>query len=128
MPSVKRILVVDDDDSICQLMVDVLEYEGWSVMTAHNGAQALVTLRASAPDLVLLDLTMPVLDGWGVLAERRQHADLRAVPVLAMSAGGSRGMDQARAMGANGCMPKPFELGAIVAALESLHNQVGELD
>lgn len=128
LPSVKRILVVDDDDSICQLMVDVLEFEGWSVTIAHNGAQALATLRSSAHDLVLLDLMMPVLDGWALLAERRQHAELRAVPVLAMSAGSGLGMDRARAMGANACMPKPFEVEAIVAALESLHTHEAELD
>lgn len=128
MPSVKRILVVDDDRSICDLVADVLSDDGWSVTTASNGAEALVKMRATEHDLVMLDLMMPVLDGWGVLAVRQTDADLRAVPVLAMSAGGERCLDRARALGADRCMPKPFELSALVAILESLRLPVDELD
>jgi len=117
---VKRILVVDDDQSICELMADVLEADGWCVTTARNGAEALASMRATGHEMVLLDLMMPVLDGWGVLAARLEQADLRAIPVLVMSAGGRHGMDRAKAMGANGCVPKPFELDEIVAALECL--------
>jgi DNA-binding response OmpR family regulator len=119
----KRILVVEDDQSICELMTDVLEGDGWSVTTAHNGAEALVKMRTSAHDLVMLDLMMPVLDGWGVLAARQVDAKLKAVPVLAMSAGGNSWMDRATALGANGYVPKPFEIDAVLAALESLRTR-----
>jgi two-component system OmpR family response regulator len=124
----KRILVVDDDQIICDFMADVLRDEGWSVTIAHNGAEALIQMRATVHDLVLLDLMMPVLDGWAVLAERQTDANLRAVPVLAMSAGGNGCMDRATALGANRCIPKPFELDAILDALESMRNRGVEAD
>ncbi len=125
-PSVKRILVVDDDPMICELMADALRDEGWGVTTASNGAEALDMMRASAPDVVLLDLMMPVLDGYAVLATRQLDASLKAVPVMAMSAGGDRGMDRAKAMGADLCMSKPFELDAVLAALESMRVHLGD--
>jgi CheY-like chemotaxis protein len=118
--TVKLILVVDDDQSICELMTDVLQDDGWIVTTARNGAEALLKMRAITQDMVILDLMMPVLDGWAVLAERQTDAILSAVPVLAMSAGGRLCMERARALGADGCMPKPFELDEVLAALESL--------
>jgi DNA-binding response OmpR family regulator len=126
--SMKRILLVEDDQSICELMTYVLQDDGWCVTTAHNGAEALASMRASVQDLVLLDLMMPVLDGWGVLAERRKHANLRAVPVLAMSAGGNGCGDRAMALGANACMPKPFDLVVVLAALESLRSGAEKSD
>jgi DNA-binding response OmpR family regulator len=125
VPAVKLILVVDDDQSICELMTDVLQDDGWSVTTARNGAEALTKMRAIAHDMVILDLMMPVLDGWAVLAVRQADAELMEVPVLAMSAGGNVCMDRARALGANGCMPKPFELDAVLAKLESLRKRGG---
>jgi DNA-binding response OmpR family regulator len=126
--SVKRILVVEDDQSICELMTYVLQDDGWCVTTARNGAEALASMRASVQDLVLLDLMMPVLDGWSVLAERRKHANLRAVPVLAMSAGGNAYRDRAIALGADGCMPKPFDLDVVLAVLESLRSGTEKFD
>jgi len=120
VPAMKRILVVDDDQAICALMADILQAEGWSVTTARNGVDALAKMRANTQDLVLLDLTMPVLDGWAVLAERQADTTLSDVPVLAMSAGGNGGLDRAKALGATDCMPKPFDLDAVLTALESL--------
>ncbi len=122
----KRILLVEDDQSICELMTDVLEGDGWSVTTAGNGVEALVKMRAFDHDLVMLDLMLPILDGWGVLAERRQHAELRAVPVLVMSAGSTGGMNRATALGADGCIPKPFELDDVLARVESLRTCPGK--
>jgi DNA-binding response OmpR family regulator len=124
----KRILVVDDDQMICDFMAEVLSDEGWNVTTARNGAEALTKMRATAQDVVILDLMMPVLDGWSVLAERQADASLRAVPVFAMSAGGTSGMDRARAMGADGCMPKPFDIDTVLALLESLPGHPDALD
>jgi CheY-like chemotaxis protein len=78
VPTVKRILVVDDDQMICELMADILRDEGWNVTTARNGAEALTKMRGIAHDLVILDLMMPVLDGWAVLAERQVHVAARS--------------------------------------------------
>jgi CheY-like chemotaxis protein len=78
------ILAVDDDPNILALVRDLLTVEGYAVCTATNGAQALKVLERTAPRLVLLDMQMPVMDGWGfarVHKGRRDH-----VPVVVMTA------------------------------------------
>jgi CheY-like chemotaxis protein len=60
----KRVLVVDDEESIRAIVAEALEDEGSAVATARNGAEALIQVRASAPHGIVLDLMMPVLDGW----------------------------------------------------------------
>lgn len=78
------VLVVDDDPSILELVREILELEGYDVRTARNGLEALQAVEADWPTLVLLDMRMPVLDGWGfarALRERRLH-----VKVLVMTA------------------------------------------
>lgn len=123
-PSVmRRVLVVDDDDTIRQLVATCLEDEGWRVATAANGAQALSQMRAATYDIVLLDLMMPVLDGWSVLDQRRADLDLKAVPVVVMSAGGRIALDRAQLLGADGCIAKPFELDEVIALLERVRRR-----
>lgn len=114
----RRILVVDDDPTIRELLALWLEDHGWSVTTAANGAEALNEMRHRAHSLVLLDLMMPVLDGWSLLAERSRDEVLRTIPVVAMSAGGRHALDRALSMGADGCLPKPFELDSVIPTLE----------
>jgi CheY-like chemotaxis protein len=84
----RLILVVDDDDDIREAMRDALEDEGYNVETASDGAQALDRLRAmpNEPCLVLLDLMMPVMDGWTFLAERNQDPRLAGIPITIVSA------------------------------------------
>lgn len=79
-----RILVVDDELDIAEAVRAVLEAEGYQVETAADGSECLQVLQAAPPDLLLLDVMMPVLDGFGVLEEMRS-ADM-SVPVVMMSA------------------------------------------
>lgn len=83
-----RILVVDDEADIRTLLAEVLEGEGYSVATAANGMEALQSLRSSSPPcVILLDLMMPVMDGYGFCAERERDPDLAALPVIVITAG-----------------------------------------
>lgn len=81
---VKRILVVDDDDAVREGLRDVLVAEGYAAVTAINGIQALAALRRQPCDLVLLDMNMPLLNGWGTIGELRrlQHQ----LPVMIITA------------------------------------------
>ena len=81
-----KILVVDDDDAILRSLRELLESEGYGVETAHNGREALDKLaRMEPPRLILLDLKMPVMDGWQFLSERSQVAASARVPIVLLS-------------------------------------------
>jgi CheY-like chemotaxis protein len=80
------ILVVDDDAAITEVLEEILAVEGYRAVLAENGAQGLSRLRDSSPDLVLLDLMMPVMDGWQMLAAMQRDPAMRRIPVVVMSA------------------------------------------
>lgn len=83
----KTVLVVDDDLDTRDALGARLARAGYGVATAGDGAQALEYLkRAARPSLILLDLAMPVMDGWQFLAERERDPELRAIPVVVISA------------------------------------------
>ncbi len=82
----RRALVVEDDPASRELVCRLLEREGWSVTTAENGLLALDALERSVPDLVVLDLMMPEMDGFEVLDHMRVHQDWRRVPVVVLTA------------------------------------------
>lgn len=85
------ILIADDRPSSRELLGLVLERTGYEVLEAENGEQAVERVRAGNPDLVLLDLQMPGLDGYGVLAALRAEARFAHLPVLALTASAMRG-------------------------------------
>jgi CheY-like chemotaxis protein len=111
------VLVVDDDPSILTTVSHVLEFEGYSVDTAVNGAEAIDSIERSRPGLVLLDMRMPVMDGWGFARELRERGV--AVPILVMTA--ARDARQwAEEIGAQGYIAKPFELDDLLGAVDRL--------
>ena len=81
----KKILIVEDELSMQRALKNKLEQEGYKVATANDGQQALDAIRASSPDLVLLDLIMPKLDGISVLREMKKDDALRNVPVVILT-------------------------------------------
>lgn len=109
-----HILVVDDDPDIRALIVQLLMLEGFEVATAANGQAALDHIAVQEPQLVLLDLQMPLMSGWEVLAHLRQARP--AVPVVFMSAG-YRAEVEAKRHGADGYLAKPFDLDAVLALI-----------
>jgi CheY-like chemotaxis protein len=116
-PPAQHVLVVDDSALVREVMAGALGSQGYRVSTAADGREALEVLRRGPlPDLILLDLMMPGMDGWEFLRERRHDAALAAVPVIIVSA---LDEDQARAvaLGVAGHLQKPVELEDLGAAV-----------
>lgn len=111
------ILVVDDDPSILSTITDILDLEGYPVETATNGAEALQAVERRRPSLVLLDMRMPVLDGWGFARELRRRGE--RLPILVMTAA-QNAQRWAAEIEAEGYLSKPFELLDLLAAVERL--------
>jgi two-component system, chemotaxis family, chemotaxis protein CheY len=108
-----RVLVVDDDPDILDALSEILEVEGYQVDRARNGREALQRLEHKLPDLVLLDLMMPVMDGWEFA--RSLGPDARP-PIIVLSADRNVSV-KAREIGALGWLAKPFELSELLAAV-----------
>ena len=110
------ILVVDDEKAIRDLLCRVLTISGFEVDAAADGYEALDRVAARRPDLILLDLMMPVLDGWSVLDRLREHP--QPPPVIVVSAYLDRG--RAVAAGAAGYLDKPFRAAELLEACRRL--------
>jgi two-component system chemotaxis response regulator CheY len=111
------ILVVDDDDSIRSTVSEILNLEGYPVETAADGAEALRAVERSRPALVVLDMRMPVLDGWGFAQELKARG-IR-LPILVMTAA-QNARHWAQEIGADGYVAKPFDLMDLLNAVERL--------
>ena len=118
--SESRVLVVDDDSAIRRMIVAALRHEGtYQFLEATNGKDALDLMRGQHPDVVVLDLMMPILSGWDVLRERAHDASIRKIPVILVSA--NRDPEIATAVDAGICafLPKPFDITALSALVKS---------
>jgi CheY-like chemotaxis protein len=112
-PGRPSVLVVDDDDSIREVLSEVLRDEGYGVVCASNGAQALDELRNHGhPDLMLLDLMMPVMSGWELLELLQSSADLSRIRVVIVSAMSAPGPYEHLA--------KPIDLDRLLATVSRL--------
>lgn len=107
------ILVVEDDPALQETLVAILEFEGYAVLRARHGLEALERLRQRLPDLIVLDLMLPLLDGFGLAAELDREGLRGRVPILVLTADGHAG-EKARRIGAEAYLAKPFDLGALV--------------
>ncbi len=111
-----HILVVEDDESVLGALSLILEHRGFAVTTAENGRAALELLPEVEPDLILLDLWMPEVDGWEFLMRLRKEGDLsRDVPVLVMTAD-PRGT--AEELGVRAYLHKPLELDLLLETID----------
>jgi two-component system, chemotaxis family, chemotaxis protein CheY len=113
------ILVVDDDPAIRSTIADILDLEGYLVEEATNGAEALAAIERQTPSLVLLDMRMPVLDGWGFA--QALHERGIALPIVVMTAA-QDARRWANEIGAAGHLAKPFDLIDLLAAVERLRD------
>ena len=114
----RNILVVEDDNNISNLIKMYLDKEGFEVRLAADGGKAVDEFRAQEPDLVLLDVMLPVLDGWGVLTRIREHSKC---PVIMLTAKGEvddriHGLE----MGADDYVVKPFEMKELLARINAV--------
>jgi CheY-like chemotaxis protein len=115
----QHILVVDDDPAIRDVVVDILELSHYAVRTAANGAEALEEVRRHQPAAVLLDLMMPVMNGWEFLRQCRRCGPCSDVPVVVMSAA-REAASAASELGAQGFLSKPFEMDDVIAVVGGL--------
>jgi CheY-like chemotaxis protein len=110
---VSIILVVDDDPECRELLTDLLTNEGYSVVCAEDGRQALEYMDSSTPGLVLLDLKMPNMSGWEFLAQQKSDPRLASVPVVVISGSGLAPEVQARAV-----VHKPIDFDVLKRVVE----------
>src|SRR5690554_6283714 len=105
--SLEKILIVDDDKNICDLLRLYLEKEGFGVILSHNGEEAVMKFHALKPDIVLLDIMLPGLDGWQVCREIRKKSN---VPIIMITAK-SETFDKVLGLelGADDYVVKPFD-------------------
>ena len=112
------VLVVDDDPDVRKVLADAFESEGFRVMTAANGMQALHRARDAAPDVIILDLNMPMMSGDAFLYAWRVGAETQGVPVVAISA--AYPSLQPEDLGVDAFFPKPFEIDLLVRHVKDL--------
>ncbi|MFH1808910.1 MAG: response regulator [Pseudomonadota bacterium] len=112
------ILVVDDDDEIRRVLQIVLQKSGHVVVQAANGEEALARMVEHVPDLVLLDIMLPRLDGLEVIRRMREQAALRSIPVIAFTALTSQLIEKELfELGVKGFMRKPLRLADLKAMI-----------
>ena len=120
----KNVLIVEDDKNIAELLRLYLEKEGYSPTVANDGGAGLEQFRKLQPELVLLDVMMPVMDGWEVCKAIRQTSQ---VPIIMLTAKGET-TDKVSGlkMGADDYITKPFEMKEVLARIEAVLRRAGE--
>ncbi len=110
-----RILVIEDDSDVRALMLEALSREGHVVADASDGVEGLQMAREHRPDVILLDLMMPTMDGWTFLAEQKRDRRLAGIPVVVVS-----GCPEERAedVDADGYLRKAYDLDEVLAYVE----------
>lgn len=121
-----KILIVDDDTNICELLRLYIEKEGYSTAIANDGAQALELFNREQPNLVLLDIMLPKLDGWQVCREIRKTSDC---PIIMLTAKGEvfdkiLGLE----LGADDYVVKPFEAKEVIARIRAVLRRTGSAE
>ena len=109
----KAILVVDDEPAILDMIAELLGYEGYMVVTTSQGSVALARAKADPPALILLDLMMPGMSGWQVIAALKASPQTRAIPVVVLSA--RRDLPTiAKELGSVTFLAKPFDIDELI--------------
>ena len=115
----RRILVVDDEAAIRELVAELMADEGYVVDQAADGAAALLKVGQARPDVVVLDLMMPVMDGWTFARELHAATPGANIPIVVTSASPdlSRAAEELRPYGVRAGIAKPFDLDVLLAAI-----------
>jgi two-component system cell cycle response regulator DivK len=115
----KRILYIEDNPENRLLVRRVLEIEGYTIIEATDGAAGLTAAETQAPDLILMDINLPELDGYEVTARLKQLPSLRRVPIIAVTANVMRGdREKTLAAGCDGYIQKPIDIDQLPAQIE----------
>ena len=121
-----KILIVDDDENICELLRLYLEKDGFETVVANNGEQVVDYAAKYTPDLILLDIMLPKLDGWQVCREIRKSSD---VPIIMLTAKGETfdkilGLE----LGADDYISKPFDTKEVIARIKAVLRRSSDKD
>jgi type II secretory ATPase GspE/PulE/Tfp pilus assembly ATPase PilB-like protein/CheY-like chemotaxis protein len=122
----RKVLLVDDEDSLRRVMKDLLEREGYIVSEARDGVQALDQVDRTGPDVIVLDLNLPGLDGYGVLSHLRSRPATADIPVVVLTAKGDEDNEvRVFELGADDFLTKPFRARALSARLDAVLGRRG---
>jgi len=114
----KKVLIVDDDDEVARTLQCMVERHGFQVTRAENGAVALAKLQTERPDVILLDIVMPVMDGFQLLSVLRKMPEAQAIPVIILSVRSDDAtVSAAWQGGATLYLPKPFSSRELITVL-----------
>lgn len=113
-----RILVVDDEPAVADLIEAVLVGEGYTVAVARDGAQGLMLARDWHPDLVLMDVRLPAVDGGTVIRKLKAEDGTAGIPIIAMSAGSNIRQQSTDLRDADGVLSKPFDIEGLLSQVD----------
>lgn len=115
------VLLVEDEDQLRRVMKDLLQREGYRVAEARDGIQALDEVDRFAPDVIILDLNLPGIDGYSVLAQLRSRPATRDIPIMVLTAKGDEDNEvRVFELGADDFVTKPFRARSLTARIEAI--------
>ena len=115
------VLLVDDEDQLRRVMKDLLERDGYDVFEAADGAEALQQVDKHMPDILVLDLNLPGLDGYGVITHLRSRPATEKIPIIVLTAKGDEDNEvRVFELGANDFLSKPFRARALSARIQAV--------
>lgn len=120
----KKILFIEDELDQIMMVKMRLEASGYKVVSAADGDEGLKKVHRERPDLILLDIIMPKIDGYEVCKRLKQDPDTRNIPIIGITASGARGTEEkCRALGADDFIKKPFESADLITKIKALIGQ-----
>jgi CheY-like chemotaxis protein len=120
-PAKKKVLICDDDPVILRLLQVNLEIEGYEVVSAHHGEEAVRLASVETPDLIILDIMMPRMDGYQAAQALKGHDGTKDIPLLFLSAKAQQAdIDRGKAFGVTDYLTKPFDPGELLDVIERL--------
>ena len=118
---VKRILVVDDEEDLVATISIVLRHKGYEVITANDGQEGLEKARTEKPDLIILDLMLPRINGYKVCGLLKNDARYAKIPVILLTARpNAEDIELGKSVGADAYITKPYDRGALLGKIEEL--------
>jgi CheY-like chemotaxis protein len=121
----KKILYVEDNEDNVFMLETRLRRKGFEVIIARDGEQGIAMAQAEAPDLILMDLSLPVLDGWEATRQLKAAAETRSIPIIALTAHAMSGdREKAMSVGADEYDTKPVKLPGLLAKIDALLGKV----
>lgn len=118
-PAARRILVIDDDHNIVELITLGLTKQGYAVLAAHDGQSGFDLAKTHLPNLIILDVNMPRMDGWDTLKRLRSTLQTQKIPIIMLTTEGLiKDVDKAMTLGATGYLVKPLDMNRMIKKVQ----------